>query len=127
MSDLVDVRVIGTVEAAVPACSRLVGLFESYRQSGPYPSRKNADQVRYYFTGRLWPQALAPGDPGERDEWLYVALLRAREAIVAVLEDETADRQSALEQADSSLEALIARWRASVSPAAAPASGEVGR
>ena len=127
MSDLVDIRVIGTVEAAVPACSRLVGLFESYRQSGPNPSRKNADQVRYYFTGRPWPQALAPGDPGERDEWLYVALLRVREAIVAVLEDETADRQYALEQADSSLEALIARWRASVSPAAAPASWEVGR
>ncbi len=127
MSDLVDIRVIGTVEAAVPACSRLVGLFESYRQSGPYPSRKSPDRVRYYVTGRLWPQAPAPGDPGERDEWLCVALLRVREAIVAVLEDETADRQSALEQADSSLEALIARWRASVSPAAAPASGEAGR
>jgi len=127
VSGLVDIRVIGTFEAAVPACSRLVGLFESYRQSGPYPSRKSVDQVRFYFTGRLWPQAPAPGDPGERDEWLYLALLGVREAIVAVLEDETADRQSALEQADRSLEALTARWRASVSPAAAPASGEAGR
>ena len=127
MSDLVDVRIIGTVEAAVPACSRLVGLFESYRQSGPYPSRKNADQVRYYFTGRLWPQALAPGDPGERDEWLYVALLRVRGAIAVVLEDETADRQSALEQADSSLAALIARWRAGIGRAAVLSRREARR
>ena len=111
MSDLVDVRIIGTFEAAVPACSRLMPLFESYRQSGPYPSRKSPDQVLYYFTGRLWPQAPAPGDPGERDEWLYVALLGVREAIAAVLEDETADRQYALEQADSSLAGLIGRLR----------------
>jgi len=127
MSDLVDVRVIGTVEAAVPACSRLVGLFESYRQSGPYHSRKSPDRVRFYVTGRLWPQAPAPGDPGERDEWLYVALLGVREAIAAVLEDETADRQCALEQADSSLAGLITRWRAGLGRAAAPASGEAGR
>ncbi len=127
MSDLVDVRVIGTFEAAVPACSRLVPLFESYRQSGPYPSRKNADQVRFYFTGRLWPHAPAPGDPGERDEWLYLALLRICKAIAAALEDETADRQYALEQADSSLASLIERWRAGLGRAAAPASGEAGR
>jgi len=127
VSDLVDVRVIGTFEAAVPACSRLVPLFESYRQSGPYPSRKNADQVRFYFTGRLWPHAPAPGDPGERDEWLYLALLRICKAIAAALEDETADRQYALEQADSSLASLIERWRAGLGRAAAPASGEAGR
>jgi len=127
VSDLVDVRIIGTFEAAVPACSRLMPLFESYRQSGPYPSRKSPDQVLYYFTGRLWPHAPAPGDPGERDEWLYLALLRIRKAIAAALEDETADRQYALEQADSSLATLIARWRTSASPAAAPASGEAGR
>ena len=127
MSDLVDVRIIGSVEAARPAASRLVGLFESYRQSGPYPSRKSPDQVRFYFTGRLWPHSPAPGDAGERDEWLYLALLRIRKAIAAALQDETADRQYALEQADSTLAGLIARWRTSGSPAAAPASGEVGR
>jgi hypothetical protein len=127
VSDLVDVRVIGTFEAAVRACSRLVPLFESYRQSGPYPSSKRPDQVRYYVTGRLWPHAVAPGDPGERDEWLYPALLRIRKAITAALEDETADRQSALEQADSRLANLIGRWRASVSPAAALAPREAGR
>jgi hypothetical protein len=124
VSELVDVRVIGTVEAAVPACSRLVGLFESCRQSGPYPSRKSPGQVRFYFTGRLWPHAPAPGDPGERDEWLYLALLRVHDAIDAALQDETADRQYALEQADSSLAELIARWRASIGPAAA---GKAGR
>jgi hypothetical protein len=127
MSDLVDVRVIGTVEAAVPACSRLVGLFESYRQSGPCPSRKSPDRVRFYITGRLWPQAPAPGDPGERDKWLYVALLGVRRAIAAVLEDETADRQYALEQVDSSLAALIERWRASTGRAAVPSRREAGR
>lgn len=99
------------------ACSRLVPLFESYRQSGPFPSRKRPDEVRYYFTGQLWPHAAAPGDQGERDEWLYVALLRVRREISAALEDETADRQYALEQADASLAELLARWRASTTPA----------
>src|SRR6266487_5669782 len=118
MSDLVDVCVIGEPEGAAQAVARLGELFTLDRLNGPHPSRKSPDRVRYYFTGRPWPQAPAPGDPGERDEWLYVALLRVREAIVAVLEDETADRQYALEQADSSLEELTARWRASVSRAA---------
>jgi hypothetical protein len=120
VSDSVDVRVIGTAGAAELACSRLVPLFESYRQSGPYPSRKNADEVRFYFTGRVWPQAPTLMNPCERGEWLCAALERVRESIAATLADESADRQYALEQADASLASLIVRWHASPGHTRAP-------
>jgi hypothetical protein len=99
----------------------LAGLFESYRQSGPYPNRKTPDQVRFYFTGRLWPPPRALVDPCERGEWLCAAMERVRESIATVLADETADRQYALERADASLASLIVRWHASPGHARFPA------
>src|SRR6266511_1329494 len=81
----------------------------------------------FYIPGRQRPGAAARADTGDRGEWLCSALVEIRERIAAVLEDETADRQYALEQADSSLAGLIERWRASIGRAAAPASGEAGR
>ncbi len=127
MSDLVDVRVIGEPEGAAQAVARLGELFTLDRLNGPYPSRKTPELVRFYLAGRQRPEAAARADTGDRGEWLCSALVEVRERIAAVLEDETADRQYALEQADSSLAGLIERWRASIGRAAAPASGEAGR
>src|SRR6266545_1637404 len=98
MSDLLSVRVMAEPPAAARAVDRLAEVLDLDRRDGPYPSRKTPDLVRFYLTGRLRPAAPA-----------------------------TADRQYALEQANRSLAALIARWRTSASPAAVPVSGEAGR
>ena len=127
MSDLLSVRVMAEPPAAARAVDRLAEVLDLDRRDGPYPSRKTPDLVRFYLTGRLRPAAPAPADLSDRGEWLCSALVQLRERIVAVLEDETADRQAALEQVDSSLAALIGRWRASGSAAAAPTRREAGR
>jgi hypothetical protein len=113
VSELLDVRVIGAAEVAERATDRLAALLDLDRRTGPYPSRKTPELVRFYLTGRLRPKAPALGDPCERAEWLCAALERVRESIVAVLADETADRQHALEQADASLGSLLVRWHTS--------------
>jgi hypothetical protein len=123
MSDLVEIRVAGSPEVAEQAADRLGVLFTLDRLNGPYPSRKRPELVRFYLAGRLQPAAAAAAagaGAGDRGEWLYVALLHVRQAIAVTLRDETADRQYALEQADSSLAALIERWHASTGRAAAP-------
>ncbi|HEY2958749.1 MAG TPA: hypothetical protein VGM21_11165 [Actinomycetota bacterium] len=56
MSDLLDLRVIGTPQATTDAVFRLPELFEVDRQHGPYPSRKHPGHVRYYLTARLRPR-----------------------------------------------------------------------
>ena len=61
MSELLDVRVIGTPQTTTEAVSRLPELFEVDRQHGPYPSRKTPGLVRYYLTGRLRPTRAAEG------------------------------------------------------------------
>jgi len=127
VSELLEIRVIGEPDAASQAAAQLGGLFTLDRLYGPYPSRKTPELVRFYLAGRLRPETAAPADTGDRGEWLWSALVQVREAIAAVLEDETADRQAALEQVDSSLAALIGRWRASGSAAAAPTRREAGR
>jgi hypothetical protein len=55
MSELLDIRVIGTPEVAAQAVARLGGLLELDRQTGPSPSRKAPGLVRYSLTGRLRP------------------------------------------------------------------------
>ncbi len=112
MSDLLDVRVIGEPEVAAQVVLRLGELFTLDRLHGPYPSRKAPELVRFYLAGRLRPEAAVRADTGDRGEWLCSALVQVRERIAAVLDDETADRQYALEQADGSLADLIGRWRA---------------
>jgi len=109
VSDLLNVRVIAEPPAAARAVDRLAELLDLDRRDGPYPSRKTPELVRYYLTGQLQPaNAAATVGAGE---WLCSALVEVRERIATVLEDETADRQYALEQADSSLAALIERCR----------------
>ncbi len=108
MSDLVNVRVIAEPPAAARAVDRLTEVLDLDRRDGPYPSRKTPSLVRYYLTGR--PQPAPAAAPAGAGEWLCSALVEVRERVAAVLEDETADRQSALEQGDSSLAGLIARW-----------------
>ncbi len=125
MSDLLNVRLIAEPPAAAGAVDRLAEVLDLDRNDGPYPSRKTPELVRYYLTGRLQPAPAAKTVGG--DGWLCSALVEIRERIAAVLEDETADRQYALEQADSSLAALITRWSAGLGRAAAPASGEADR
>jgi hypothetical protein len=122
VSDLLNVRVIAEPPAAARAVDRLAEVFDLDRNDGPYPSRKTPELVRYYLARRLQPAAA-----GEAREWLCSALVQVREAIAAALEDETADRQSALEQADSSLADLVGRWRAGTGWAAAPTRREAGR
>jgi len=56
VSDLLDVRVIATREAADQAAARLAELLDVDRQHGPYPSRKTPGHVRYYLTARLRPR-----------------------------------------------------------------------
>jgi hypothetical protein len=121
MSDLVEIRVAGSPEVAEQAADRLGVLFTLDRLNGPYPSRKRPELVRFYLAGRLQPAAAAVAvGTGAAPDWLCLALEHVREAIAAALEDETADRQYALEQADSSLAALIERWHASIGRPAAP-------
>jgi hypothetical protein len=57
MSELLDVRVIGTPEVAQQTVSRLAEVLDLDRQTGPHPSRKTPDLVRFYLTGRLKPAA----------------------------------------------------------------------
>ncbi len=61
MSELLDVRVIATPEAAEQAVTRLAELLEVDRQHGPYPTRRSPGLVRYYLTGRLRPTRPAEG------------------------------------------------------------------
>jgi hypothetical protein len=56
VSELLDVRVIGTPTATTQAVFRLPELFEVDHQHGPYPSRRDPSHVRYYLTGRLRPR-----------------------------------------------------------------------
>jgi hypothetical protein len=56
VSELLHVRVIGTPTATTQAVFRLQELFEVDRQHGPYPSRRDPGQVRYYLTARLRPR-----------------------------------------------------------------------
>jgi hypothetical protein len=118
MSDLLNVRVIAEPPAAALAIDRLAEVLDLGRRDGPYPSRRTPELVRYYLTGRLQP-TIASATVGV-DGWLCSALVAVRKRIAAVLEDETADRQYALEQADSSLAALIGRCRAGSGRASAP-------
>ena len=53
MSDLLEIRVIGTPEVAQRAVGRLAESFDLDRQDGPRPSRKSPGLVLYYLTGRL--------------------------------------------------------------------------
>jgi hypothetical protein len=55
VSELLDVRVIGTPQTTTQAVFRLPALFEVDHQHGPYPSRKTPGRVRYYLTARLRP------------------------------------------------------------------------
>ncbi len=54
MSELLDLRVIATPQAAEQAVTRLAELLELDRSHGPYPAR-SPGLVRYYLTGRLRP------------------------------------------------------------------------
>ncbi len=54
-TDLLDVRVIGATEVAEQAVVRLAELLELVRNSGPFPSRKTPEVVRFYLTGWLRP------------------------------------------------------------------------
>ena len=110
MSELLDVRVIGEPEVAETAVARVGELLDLDRLHGPYPSRKSPGLVRFYLTGRLDPAAVVGC---ERAEWLCTAVERVRGRTAAALDDELADRQTALEQADASLGALVRQWRSS--------------
>jgi hypothetical protein len=128
VSELLEIRVIGAPKTAIQAVARLGELFTLDRLNGPYPSCKTPGLVRFYLAGRLRPAAtVEPASTGDRGEWLCSALMHVREGIAAALGDETTDRQSALEQADSSLAALIARWHASIGRATAPTRRETLR
>ena len=61
MSELLDVRVIATPEAAEQAVARLAELLDLDRLNGPYPSRRTPGLVRYYLTGRLRTAATTEG------------------------------------------------------------------
>jgi hypothetical protein len=113
VSDLLNVRVIAAPPAAARAVDRLAEVLDLDCRDGPYPSRKSPELVRYYLTGRLQPTITATFRAGQSDGWLCSALAQICGDIAAALADETADRQYALEQADSSLTLLIARCRAS--------------
>jgi hypothetical protein len=54
---LVDVRLIGAPQVAEQAVTRLAELLDLDRRTGPYPSRKTPELVRFYLTGRLRPAA----------------------------------------------------------------------
>ena len=86
MSELLDVRVIGTPQTTTDAVSRLPGLFEVDRKHGPYPSRKTPGQVRYYLTARL------------RSRWIDQAPL-------AQIEDRKTARDI-----DGELQAITSHW-----------------
>jgi hypothetical protein len=60
VSELLDVRVIGTPDLAEQAVARLGGLLDPARQHGPLPSRTTPGLVRYYLTGRLRPSHPTP-------------------------------------------------------------------
>jgi hypothetical protein len=68
VSDLVEVRVIGAPEVAARAVVRLGELFTLDRLSGPYPSRKTPELVRFYLTGRLRPAGVSEGRVAEGGE-----------------------------------------------------------
>ena len=55
MSELLDVRVIGTPAVAEQAMTRFVELLDVDRRTGPYPSRKTPGLVLFYLSGRLRP------------------------------------------------------------------------
>jgi hypothetical protein len=57
MSELLDVRLIGTPEVAQTAVARVGELMDLDRLHGPYPSRRSPDLVRVYLTGRLLPDS----------------------------------------------------------------------
>lgn len=64
MTKLLDIRVIGEPDAAAQAVDKLELLFDLDRRSGPYPSRKDPNLVRYYLTGRLAEELAAPAERG---------------------------------------------------------------
>jgi hypothetical protein len=66
MSDLLEIRVIGTPEVAERAVSRLAESFDLDRESGPRPSRKRPGLVLYYLTGRLRPTGAQVAPQGGR-------------------------------------------------------------
>ena len=59
MSDLLEVRVVGTFTVADQAATRLADVLEVDRVSGPRRSRKTPGLVLFYLTGRLRPAASA--------------------------------------------------------------------
>jgi hypothetical protein len=72
-----EIRLIGAPELAAQAALRLLALFALQRWSGPHPSRKTPDLVRYYLTGRLLPDQ-PPARVGEVERLeCQVARLRA--------------------------------------------------
>jgi hypothetical protein len=77
VSQLLDVRVIGTPEIAEKAVALTGELLDLDRRHGPYPSPKSPGLVRFHLTGRLRP-ADAPALAGEVDRLeREVARLRA--------------------------------------------------
>ena len=127
MSDLLNVRLIAEPPAAAGAVDRLAEVLDLDGRDGPYPSRKTPELVRYYLTGRVQPTTSAPPSATGADWWLCSALVEIRERIAAGLEDETADRQYALEQADARLASLIVRWHSSPGHAHIPSRGGAAR
>jgi hypothetical protein len=55
VTELLDVRVIGTPDVAEQAVTRFAELLDVDRCTGPYPSRKTPALVRFYLSGRLHP------------------------------------------------------------------------
>jgi hypothetical protein len=66
MGELVEVRIIGTPQIAAQTIARMPGLFDSYRLTGPTPSRKTPGAVIYYVTGLLRPISGTPVVPRRR-------------------------------------------------------------
>jgi hypothetical protein len=68
VSELLDVRLIGTAQIAEQAVTRFAEVLDLDRRNGPYPSRKAPELVRYYLTGRLRPAAPAVGGRAPLEE-----------------------------------------------------------
>jgi len=62
VSELLDVRVIGTPAVAERAVARFAELLDVDRRTGPYPSRKTPGLVRFYLSGRLRPGPAAAAE-----------------------------------------------------------------
>jgi hypothetical protein len=68
VSELLDVRVIGAARVAEQAITRIAELLDLDRRTGPYPSRKAPELVRFYLTGRLRPSSAPTAGRAPLDE-----------------------------------------------------------